>query len=69
MKPSVFPILTSVAMFCGFAIALVFEATAEQIASNRAEPLEFWRRVAPLEFSKRTEPLEFCTQVEPLEFS
>ena len=38
--PSVLTILTGVALLCGFAIALVYEATAERIASNRVELLE-----------------------------
>ncbi|MGD8416211.1 MAG: FMN-binding protein [Pseudomonadales bacterium] len=37
---SVFTILTGVAMLCGFAIALVYQATAEQIAHNRTARLE-----------------------------
>jgi len=39
-RPSVLTILTGVAMSCGFAIALVYEATEERIASNRTELLE-----------------------------
>jgi electron transport complex protein RnfG len=39
-QPSVFTILVGVAMACGLAIALVFQATAGQIESNRAALLE-----------------------------
>lgn len=39
-QPSVLPTMVGVAMACGFAIALVFQATAGQIERNRAELLE-----------------------------
>lgn len=39
-QPSIFPTMVGVAMTCGFAIALVFQATAGQIERNRAELLE-----------------------------
>ena len=39
-RPSVFTILVGVAMLCGFAIGLVFQATAGQIERNRAALLE-----------------------------
>ena len=39
-QPSVFTTMVGVAMACGFAIALVFQATAGQIERNRAALLE-----------------------------
>ncbi len=39
-RPSVLTTMVGVAMVCGFAIALIFQATAGQIERNRAELLE-----------------------------